>query len=289
MDSNENFLFRDNQELRYTLRSLSAYAPWIRRIHIVTDAQKPKWLRTDNPRIRLVDHTQIIPPHYLPTFNSHVIESCLHRIPGLAGHYIYFNDDCFLTAKTVPGDFFTPNGLPFLFMDWRTSRREGYEKTGTPHARSWFNTRAEMLRRGIAPVPEIITAHIPFAQTKSNAEEAFAFFADAIAAFSGNKFRTTKEMAFYCHAASMWCYAMKKAVPCDAAYWYVNTKRRNRRSVYAALLAQKNSGRAALFLCLNDVSPGTKYFFWRRSLINFLQQYYPLPSPFECGDGQNTV
>jgi hypothetical protein len=109
----------------------------------------------------------------------------------------------------------------------------------------------------------------------------FSFFADAIEAFSRNKFRTTEDLAFYCHAASMWCLVMKKAVPCDVAYWYVNTKRRNRRSLYATLLAQKNSGYAPLFLCLNDVSPGAKAFFWRRSLIKFLQQYYPLPSPFE--------
>ncbi|GHU02923.1 hypothetical protein FACS1894158_00080 [Betaproteobacteria bacterium] len=279
--SNVSPLFRDNEELRYSLRSLTAYAPWIRRIFIITDAQKPKWLRADNPRLSFVDHTQIIPPHCLPTFNSHVIESYLHRIPDLAEHYIYFNDDCFLTAKAVPGDFFTSNGLPFLFMDWRASRREGYENTHTPHARSWFNTRAELARRGVAPAPEIITAHIPFAQTKSNAEAVFSFFADAIADFSHNKFRTTEEMAFYCHAASLWCFAMKKAVPCDVAYWYVNTKRRNRRSVYAALLAQKNSAFAPLFLCLNDVSPGTWAFFWRRSLIKFLQQYFPLPSPFE--------
>jgi hypothetical protein len=167
--NSESSLFRDNQELRYSLRSLVACAPWIRRIHIVTDEQKPGWLRTDNPRIHLVDHTQIIPSRYLPTFNSHVIESYLHLIPDLAEHYIYFNDDCFLTAKTVPGDFFTSNGVPFLFMDWRASRREGYEKNGTPHARSWFNTRSALERRGITPAPEIITAHIPQEQTNSNA------------------------------------------------------------------------------------------------------------------------
>lgn len=277
-------LFRDSRELLYSLRSLAAYAPWIRRIHLVTDGQRPAWLRERSGLI-VVDHTEIIPEQYLPTFNSHVIEAYLHHIPGLAEHYIYLNDDFFLTAPAEPGDFFTPNGLPYLFVDWRESRRQGYEQNPTPHARSWFNTRAELERRGITPAPDFITAHVPYAQSKSNATGAFAFFADAIEAFSGNRFRTDKEMAFYCHAASLWAYAFKRAVPCDVTYWYVNTKRKDRRRLYANLLEQKAAGRAPLFLCLNDAPGKGCRPFWRRHLGRFMEAYWPTPSVWEqkCG------
>lgn len=279
-------LFRDTQELRYSLRSLAQYAPWIRRVHLVTDGQRPAWLRSEHPGIQIVDHAEIIPPQYLPTFNSHVIEAFLHRIPGLAEHYLYFNDDFFLTAPAGSGDFFTPNGMPYLFIDWRESRRQGYKQRTTPHAHSWFNTRNELERRGIAPAPDIIGAHIPHAQTKSNAEAAFAFFSDAILAFSGNRFRTNSEMAFYSHAISLWAYACKKAIPCDVTYWYVNIKRKDRRQIYSNLLDQKSKGHAPLFLCLNDVQvqgfcPFWFRPFWRRHLTQFMEKYWPTPSPWE--------
>jgi hypothetical protein len=272
-------LFRDSQELRYSLRSLAAYAPWIRRIHLVTDGQRPAWLRA-HPNLTIVDHAEIIPQQYLPTFNSHVIEAYLHRIPDLAEHYIYFNDDFFLTAPAGPGDFFTSNGLPHMFVDWRERRRQGYEQRPTPHARSWFNTRAELELHGITP-PDVIAAHMPYAQNKNNARAVFAFFAEAIADFSPNRFRTDRELAFYCHAASLWALAFKKAVPCDVTYWYVNTKRKDRRHLYRNLLEQKAAGRAPLFLCLNDAPVKGLRPFWRHHLTRFMDTYWPVPSPWE--------
>ena len=43
-----------------------------------------------------MDHREIIEQEYLPTFNSHVIEANLHKIPNLSEHFIYFNDDVFV-------------------------------------------------------------------------------------------------------------------------------------------------------------------------------------------------
>ena len=34
----------------YSLRSIEMYAPWIRKIFIVTNGQKPFWLNLDNER-----------------------------------------------------------------------------------------------------------------------------------------------------------------------------------------------------------------------------------------------
>ena len=48
--------FEDNEELRYSLRSLEQYAPWVRRIFIVTNGQIPYWLNLDNPRVSIVTH-----------------------------------------------------------------------------------------------------------------------------------------------------------------------------------------------------------------------------------------
>ena len=94
-----------------SLRSLETFAPWIRAVHIVTNGQAPAWLDLGNPRVRLVTHAEIFRwPEDLPTFNSVAIETHLHRIPGLAERFVYFNDDTFLGAAWRAGDFFTADG-----------------------------------------------------------------------------------------------------------------------------------------------------------------------------------
>ena len=101
----------DHDELKYSLRSLATFAPWIRTVHIVTNGQVPVWMNTDNPRVRLVTHQQIYKwPQHLPTFNSRSIETHLHRIPDLAERFLYFNDDNFLGAPCTPDTFFTDDG-----------------------------------------------------------------------------------------------------------------------------------------------------------------------------------
>ena len=41
--------FASRDELRYSLRSLQAYAPWVRHVWLVTDQQRPRWLADDTP------------------------------------------------------------------------------------------------------------------------------------------------------------------------------------------------------------------------------------------------
>lgn len=107
---------RCGDELRYSLRSLDQYAPWVRTVHLVTDDQIPAWLRTHTPGLHVVSHKEIFDdPNQLPTFNSHAIESQLHHIEGLSEHFLYFNDDVFLERPAVPQDFFLTNGLTKIF------------------------------------------------------------------------------------------------------------------------------------------------------------------------------
>ena len=115
--------YADNGELKYSLRSADLFAPWIRRIFIVTDNQQPEWLDTSNEKIRLIDHKEILPPEALPTFNSNVIEHALFRIPDLSEHFIYANDDMFFNRKVEKSDFFTPAGLPIVRLNRRPFRK----------------------------------------------------------------------------------------------------------------------------------------------------------------------
>jgi hypothetical protein len=104
--------YNDHQELYYSLRSVKLYAQWVRKIFIVISDinEAPSFLK-DQKNIQIIRHSEVIDPSHLPTFNSHVIEACLHRIPDLSEHYIYFNDDVFLGSPTTPNDFFCSNGM----------------------------------------------------------------------------------------------------------------------------------------------------------------------------------
>lgn len=115
----------DNQDLKYSLRSVAKYAPWIHRIFIVTDNQVPDWLDTTNPKIRIVDHTEIMPSECLPCFNSVVIEHHLHKIPGLAEHFLYANDDMYINQPVTPETFFAKDGFPIVRLDRRALRKLG--------------------------------------------------------------------------------------------------------------------------------------------------------------------
>lgn len=108
--------FLDNNELKYSLRSVEMYAHWIHHIYIVTDRQVPRWLDTSNSRITIVDHSEIIPQQLIPTFNSTVIERYIHRIPGLSEYFIYGNDDTFFGSKVSPEFFFTKESIPIVRM-----------------------------------------------------------------------------------------------------------------------------------------------------------------------------
>lgn len=103
--------FRDYGSLKYWFRGVEKFAPWVRKIHFVTSGQKPEWLDENNPKINLVNHKDYIPEQYLPTYNSVVIERYLHKIPGLAEHFVYFNDDFYIINHIGEERFFR-NGLP---------------------------------------------------------------------------------------------------------------------------------------------------------------------------------
>ena len=103
-----------NDELKYSLRSVEKHAPWIRKIFIITDNQKPEWLDTTHPKIQIIDHKDILPAEALPCFNSSVIEYFLYKIPDLSEHFLFANDDVFFNSDLPPNFFFTKDGLPIV-------------------------------------------------------------------------------------------------------------------------------------------------------------------------------
>lgn len=118
--------YRDLGLLKYTFRGIEKFAPWVRKIHFVTYGHIPEWLNLKHPKINIVNHEDIFPdPSVLPTFNSCPIEMCLHRIPGLAEKFVYFNDDMFILNSIEPKRFFykhLPNDYLIFYMLFNDGR-----------------------------------------------------------------------------------------------------------------------------------------------------------------------
>ena len=82
-------------EIIYSVNLVIKYIPWVRKIFIVTNNQKPpidKNIITSG-KVIIIDQNTIIKSKYSPTFNSDVIESYLHNIPDLSEIFLYNNDD----------------------------------------------------------------------------------------------------------------------------------------------------------------------------------------------------
>ena len=111
--------FEDNEELRYSIRSVLKFAPWVRHIYIVTNGQLPYWLDVSHPRVTIVPHHQIFQNlSHLPTFSSPAIESHIHRIPGLSKKFIYMNDDVMLGLPVWPDDFYSHEKGQKIYLSW---------------------------------------------------------------------------------------------------------------------------------------------------------------------------
>ena len=115
--------YLNNDELKYSLRSVERYAPWIRNIFILTDNQKPKWLDISNPKIKIIDQNDILPNKSLPCFNSNVLEHFLYKIPNLSEHFLLSNDDMFLNRTVLPNTFFAADGFPIIRLNRKPFRR----------------------------------------------------------------------------------------------------------------------------------------------------------------------
>ena len=111
----ETIRFQSIDEISYCVKSIIKFAPFIRNIFIVTDNQVPEGLdrlmklsSKIGVNLEVIDHTVIFRDYenYLPCFNSISIISMLFRIPGLAEHFIIFNDDTFLMKAVSKNDFF---------------------------------------------------------------------------------------------------------------------------------------------------------------------------------------
>ena len=186
--------FSDNDEIRFCLRSIHNYAPWVRKIWLVTDDQVPAAIdrqKAEQYNIRIVDHREIFRGYQqlLPTFNSLAIETMLWRIEGLADRFLYFNDDMMLLGPVEPTDFFSSDGTVQLRGRW-SNWRERPDKENSFHGSNKLQG-AEML--GYTPDHFFSSRHVIYPLLRPAMEELFEEFKPAFLANAAYRFRNHKQ------------------------------------------------------------------------------------------------
>lgn len=270
--------YTDRDELRYSLRSLHQFAPWVRTVHLVTDDQVPAWLDVDHPRIHLVSHREIFAdPACLPTFNSHAIESRVHHVEGLSEHFLYFNDDVFLGRLTSPQLFFLPNGLARFFLSKAHIPMGPPNAEDVPVSAAGKNNRDVLAERFGAVITQK-TKHVPHALRRSVLAEIEREFAERHRRTAGNRFRSLDDLSVASSLHHHYAYLTGRAVPGEIRYDYFDLAHAGTEARLGRLLTTRDRDA----FCVNDtVSDGSDTDAQARLVRAFLQEYFPYRSPFE--------
>ncbi|QIG44427.1 hypothetical protein G5V58_18045 [Nocardioides anomalus] len=267
------YLSRD--ELRYAFRSLHLFAPWVRRIHLVTAGQVPSWLDTSHPAITVVDHRAILPPDALPTFNSHAIESALHRVPDLAEHFVYLNDDFLLGRPLGPEAFFSPAGHTAVWFSPNTIGLD-HAPDAPPYLKAAFNNR-RLLQDAFGAVLTDNLAHAPYAHRRSVLEEIERRFPAEVAATARAPFRSETDLSLLSSFAQHYGLLIGTAYAAQSERAYVNISNSDLEWQLKKALEREQD-----FLCLADHHDhALDQDRLDRVLGDFLETYFPVAAPWE--------
>ncbi len=193
--------FTQVNEIKYTVESILKFAPFIRNIFIITDEQKPDFLKSDKSErlysnVNIIDHKLIFKGYeeHLPTFNSRTIESLMFRIPELSEQFIYLNDDFFLINPTKPEDFFI-NGQPVLRGKWLTYDSDKFYKKNKEN-KVGHKTAQQLGAKIVGANKYYNFKHTPHPFKKSTFESFFKENKELIVSNLKYKFRSNKQFLF---------------------------------------------------------------------------------------------
>jgi hypothetical protein len=273
--------YHNRDELRYAMRSLHSFAPWLRRIFLVTDSQLPSWLDPNHPMVTVVTHAELFADlGGQSSFNSHAIESRLHRIEGLAEHFLYFNDDVFLGRPLLPTHFFHANGIAKFFLSPAQFGLGAATPSDPPVNAAGKNNRRHIQRQFGVTITQKMR-HTPFALRRSIMHQIEAMLAADVQATARHRFRHHGDLSIPSSLHQYWAYLTAQAVPADIEYEYADLGHPSTPARLAELLARRHRD----VFCLNDTDSDPRAIDEQENMLaDFLPRYLPFPAPFELPD-----
>lgn len=301
---NTDARYREWDQFHYWFRAVEKYAPWVRRVYLVTWGHVPQWLNLEHPKLVVIKHGDYIPPEYLPTFSSIPIELNMHRIPGLSEHFVYFNDDMYLSRPVQPEDFFV-QGLPKYAAIAKPVRNYRYNGPFThqlfsvigvvndvfdvqlsmqKHPERWFsheyggNIKHNRKAYQESYLPGMFFSHLGVPFRKSTIESVWKEIPIEMEETSRHRFRTPLDIMH--QIFSLWDIMQGDFVPVDSSYYGVKfgALSKDQNEVRKAFL-----GRQYRMICLNDSIDVTDKNFSevKRELDGILAEVFPDKSRFE--------
>ena len=270
--------FRQIDELKYALRSVYMFAPWVRNIYIATDSPVPEWLG-EHPRVRVVRSEEFFADRsVLPTHNSQAVEAQLHHIDGLSEHFLYSNDDMFFGRPVAPSMFFSPGSVTkFVEADTRIGLgANNVERSGFENA-ARVNRRLLQQRFG-----RVTTRHLEHCAAPLRRSVLFEMeheFADDFRATAASPFRAKENISVTNSLYHYYSLMTGRAIVQEAAkVAYVDTTMVSGLASISELLKKRSYD----FFCLNDGSfPEVTDEERTATVTDFLERYYPFPAPWE--------
>ena len=202
---NAPYRFASRDELRYSLRSAEESVPWVRKVFIVLDDDiaPPAWL--DDSAVTLVRLSEIMPARFLPCFSSDAMEHYIARIPGLAGRFLYANDDTMFNGH-VERDFFysRKDGFPYFRFgarrrpEWSLAANADYYST-IENAERLLRARFGMHEGRSSPMGRY-PHHNVDAYVRDDMLAAYETFRDEIESSLGFPFRDAKKVQRFIYA-----------------------------------------------------------------------------------------
>lgn len=141
-----NRQYTQANEIDFCVASIIKFAPFVRKIFIVTDKQKPRFSGIRHTvsleKIEIIDHEEIFRDNLdcMPSFNIRSIDALLFKIKNLSDKFIYFNDDMFLIKETTKEDWFKDNKA-VLTGSWAKTYNKQLIKTISHKIKNLLNIR----------------------------------------------------------------------------------------------------------------------------------------------------
>lgn len=247
--------YTNRGELYWSIRSVRKYAPWVRRIYIVTNCALPQWVE-GMPDVMPVSHDDVFQDSgALPTFNSHAIECVLHRIPGVSERFLYFNDDFFLCREVSPDDFFWGGQGVFYTLSRHDIPYQQRKESWRPVDSGAINS-GRLLARDFNFTPIKKLQHAPYPLSVAILTEIESRYAEYVNLTRSRRFRSAADiaMATTLHAYYAHCIGLGRPSALSSRYIDISDWR------FLALVLPLSPLWRGKFdtLCLNEVC-GMRY------------------------------
>lgn len=293
------YRFRDWDTLKYLLRWIEKYTPWVNNIFFVTCGHYPSWLNLKHSKLKFIKHEDYIPKEYLPTFNSHTIELNFHRIKDLSEHFVYFNDDMFVINNMEKSDFFesgiakqvawlsaiaTNNEIfdHIILNDTHLINRHfSHKEVIKKNRKKWFypnygpKTLLKTLFLQNYPCFVWLTNHhLPNSLLKSTMNKLWEEEYDILDNSSKSKFRNERDVNQY--VFSWYDICNGNFIPRNKSIGRCFTIKNNNEKLINSIIKQKYK-----MICINDTSNDFDFKKVKTEIINAFEKILPKKSEFE--------